>query len=723
MAIGDWLVKRISALTRTATDADLTGSEYMAVDDASAYTRKIMVASLATWILGKIKSLATTITTFRTGDVIPVDGPSGTAKMAKDDLIKLMAENGRNIVTMGRIGNAEEAQAAFGETPDIDNAQNNTMYALAYSVGIANLPVNSGGTLITCTGNTSTDASSIQLYVSLANKLYYRGKWASTWGDWKSVSTLVEGDVPHAFGRIGSEADAKAAFGDTPDIDNAAPNTIYSIVYSTIDNLPVNTGGTLITSTGNTATNLAAFQFFIIGTSGVTYVRSKWSNTWSGWKYLNQTFFAYVCNNETNTKEILGATPSLDNAPVNSVITLSYVTGVSKLPEAATGFIETFAGGTTSRIQRYLVRSNLNCYVRSRWDSTWTAWSRTNETNIYGYISSEDTAHAFLNNTTSVDNAPKNSILGLNWSVGLEDLPAISNKHGQLETIAGNITGQAALQRFTNTSNKIYIRSKWGGVWNSWVLVNPELPSFLTEVLATFEKIGACGGSFATGYSVYHDSSSVQHGVNIPENSWVQLWGRKHGITAKNFSSSGWSIKDWFNSSANIAAVEANPCKVYFTLFGGGNDIDDYSGDTNLGTIADVHVGNEDQNPHTFYGDYSRLIAKLQAVGGWHTKVISFTYGQAFNATKSTTQLAYIQAIHDVQALYSNVYAIDLMDDAALNALKVSPYYYGGHYSAIGYKKIADRLEELVDNLVNNNPNDFADVQWIGTNYDIAQWY
>lgn len=38
-------------------------------------------------------NLPTTITAFRTGDVIPVDGPDGTAKMSKDDLLKETAEN------------------------------------------------------------------------------------------------------------------------------------------------------------------------------------------------------------------------------------------------------------------------------------------------------------------------------------------------------------------------------------------------------------------------------------------------------------------------------------------------------------------------------------------------------------------------------------------------------------------------------------------------------
>ncbi len=41
----------------------------------------------------RIKDWATSITAFRTGDVIPVDGPSGTAKMSKDDLLKVTAEN------------------------------------------------------------------------------------------------------------------------------------------------------------------------------------------------------------------------------------------------------------------------------------------------------------------------------------------------------------------------------------------------------------------------------------------------------------------------------------------------------------------------------------------------------------------------------------------------------------------------------------------------------
>ena len=46
----------------------------------------------------RIKDLNTAITAFRTGDVIPVDGPSGTAKMSKDDLLNETAENALGII-------------------------------------------------------------------------------------------------------------------------------------------------------------------------------------------------------------------------------------------------------------------------------------------------------------------------------------------------------------------------------------------------------------------------------------------------------------------------------------------------------------------------------------------------------------------------------------------------------------------------------------------------
>jgi hypothetical protein len=76
---------------------DLTEANDFNVDDellvvSPNSTRKMLWTTLANKVLGFIKSLSTTITAFRTGDVIPVDGPSGTAKMSKDSLLQEAAD-------------------------------------------------------------------------------------------------------------------------------------------------------------------------------------------------------------------------------------------------------------------------------------------------------------------------------------------------------------------------------------------------------------------------------------------------------------------------------------------------------------------------------------------------------------------------------------------------------------------------------------------------------
>lgn len=72
----------------------------------------------------RIKDWATSITTFREGDVIPVDGPSGTAKMSKDTLLSLTAASNKklidDLVSDESIGLSDEA-ITTRETPNFTN--------------------------------------------------------------------------------------------------------------------------------------------------------------------------------------------------------------------------------------------------------------------------------------------------------------------------------------------------------------------------------------------------------------------------------------------------------------------------------------------------------------------------------------------------------------------------------------------------------------------------
>ena len=82
------------------TDAKVTAVEndrYIPLlnDDVNDPDSKMTLGRLWQWVLGKIKSLSTTITAFRTGDYIVVDG-TDTAKMSKDSLLAITAQNTAN---------------------------------------------------------------------------------------------------------------------------------------------------------------------------------------------------------------------------------------------------------------------------------------------------------------------------------------------------------------------------------------------------------------------------------------------------------------------------------------------------------------------------------------------------------------------------------------------------------------------------------------------------
>ena len=78
----------------TLTDGSLAvvAGDTVAWDATNSVWYKAMDYAPRQYGTNEVHNLPTTITAFRTGDVIPVDGPSGPAQMSKDDLLKETAE-------------------------------------------------------------------------------------------------------------------------------------------------------------------------------------------------------------------------------------------------------------------------------------------------------------------------------------------------------------------------------------------------------------------------------------------------------------------------------------------------------------------------------------------------------------------------------------------------------------------------------------------------------
>ena len=86
---------------------------------------------MANLLLKRIKDWATRITSFRTGDVIPVDGPDGTAKMSKDDLLRVTAEN----TLAGNVAPAFEATIDYVVGDVVEYGGNIYRFNVAHNAG------------------------------------------------------------------------------------------------------------------------------------------------------------------------------------------------------------------------------------------------------------------------------------------------------------------------------------------------------------------------------------------------------------------------------------------------------------------------------------------------------------------------------------------------------------------------------------------------------------
>ena len=180
----------------------------------------------------RIKDLATSITSFRMGDVIPVDGPSGTAKMSKDDLLLVTAENAldsihslndtatkddlkaKNYLALDGSEGAKKLPAniifpILGNTYSLGIADANDagVGVLLINTTISHLPESSG---ILCTyGTSSTSNYLTQLYIATqTNNLYTRSKHNGSWRAWKKYDlkgydATPELSIFETFGVIG----------------------------------------------------------------------------------------------------------------------------------------------------------------------------------------------------------------------------------------------------------------------------------------------------------------------------------------------------------------------------------------------------------------------------------------------------------------------------------------------------------------------------------------
>ncbi len=243
---------------------------------------------------------------------------------------------------------------------------------------------------------------------------------------------------------------------------------------------------------------------------------------------------------------------------------------------------------------------------------------------------------------------------------------------------------------------------------------------------AIFRTIGCIGDSLSSGEFESTDESGTKKGYHdYFEYSWGQYIGRAIGAKVYNFSRGGMTAIEYWNSFARDKDFW-NPsmlCQAYIVALG-VNDI--LNRKMPIGTIADIDLSDyNNNNTETFAGYYARILQRLKSMQP-HARFFLMTM-PAVEESQRTEGLRAEHAalLHQMAELFDYTYVIDLNKYAPLyDAEFRRNFYLGGHMNPQGYILTAKMTMSYIDWIIRNNPEDFAQVGFIGKgvhNYT-ARW-
>ena len=225
-------------------------------------------------------------------------------------------------------------------------------------------------------------------------------------------------------------------------------------------------------------------------------------------------------------------------------------------------------------------------------------------------------------------------------------------------------------------------------------------------------KIGCIGDSLSSGESQYTKEDGTKGLVDLYDHSWGQFMAKKYGIECLNFSVGGLSTRSYWTHSRGWASVQKTDslCNAY--IIGLGQNDRGKLGDDYLGTIADVDIGDCENNADTYFGNYAKIIQKIKAL---QPKAKFFLLPDPVISIDH----AYNNAVVEIANLLPDCYLIDLTKYASMYStggfFKVNNR--GGHYNSIAYNYMGKIIGEEISRYMFTNPDEFAQIEFIGTEY------
>ena len=239
---------------------------------------------------------------------------------------------------------------------------------------------------------------------------------------------------------------------------------------------------------------------------------------------------------------------------------------------------------------------------------------------------------------------------------------------------------------------------------------------FPPDLFKTFKRVGVIGDSLSVGYMMNKKTGVVTS--RMLAYSWVKKCMNDAGVPWLNLGTSGQSVLTWCTNTTYgkvQAEAENNTCQAYIIGLGENDQSDSVRG-IPLGAPSDI-VDDYTHVATTYYGGYARIIQILKHLNP-DCKIFCLT-----NPRTGTGRAAYNVAVRYIAETYytpdDNVFLVDLAsDDPTLfnggTFLPVdSATITGGHYSAVGYARIASIMEKAITKAMEANQAHFIDVAYI----------
>ena len=226
-----------------------------------------------------------------------------------------------------------------------------------------------------------------------------------------------------------------------------------------------------------------------------------------------------------------------------------------------------------------------------------------------------------------------------------------------------------------------------------------------------FRTIGCVGDSLSSGEFETLNSENLQGWHDFYEYSWGQFMARTLGSKVINFSRGGMTAECFVKTFSEKCSYYdwENLCQCYILALG-VNDIGDGS---HLGTLDDMGTGED-----TFAAYYSRIIIDMKRINP-NAKFFLMTIPKSdADEKRSTLEDKHAELIYGIAEKYKNCYVLDFRKYAPVyDAEFKRNFYLRGHLNPAGYALTAKMAMAYIDYIIRNNPEDFRQVGFIGTQY------